>query len=294
MNTAGYDRALEDLGNIIALEHVNVQIDDQRIATLFYIGGLGLTRDPYMNVLDTNMWVNAGRNQFHLPTGKPQVLRGVIHLVLPDLEGTRRRLERIAPKLAGTRFDWRDDGVDIVAACPWGNRLRIHAAGAQTGRMQLGITCVEFAVPMGTAAGIARFYREALNAPASVLTVEGVAAAKVGAGVGQHLVFRETGGAIAPYDGHHLAMYVSDFSGPHAWLSERGAITEESDAFQYRFEAILDPDSGRELFRIQHEVRSLSHPMFMRQWSLVNRNPMQVGQGYGTGRDTYYPGPAGA
>ena len=63
MTAASYDRSLEDQGNIIALEHLNVQIDDQRLATLFYIGALGLTRDPYMNVLDTNMWVNAGCNR---------------------------------------------------------------------------------------------------------------------------------------------------------------------------------------------------------------------------------------
>ena len=71
-----YDRAAEDLGNSVHLEHVNVQIPDQRIAGLFYVVGLGLTRDPYLNVADNNMWINVGRSQFHLPTGNPQVLRG--------------------------------------------------------------------------------------------------------------------------------------------------------------------------------------------------------------------------
>src|SRR5262245_3738118 len=42
-----FDRAAEDLGNAIHLEHVNVTIPDQRLATLFYAAGLGLTRDPY-------------------------------------------------------------------------------------------------------------------------------------------------------------------------------------------------------------------------------------------------------
>ena len=36
----------EDVGNIISLEHVNVQISDQAIATLFYVVGMGFTRDP--------------------------------------------------------------------------------------------------------------------------------------------------------------------------------------------------------------------------------------------------------
>ena len=56
--------------------------------------------------------------------------------------------------------------------------------------------------------------------------------------------FAETDAPIADYDGHHIAVYVSNFSGPHAWLNEQGLITEESDAHQYRFQAIVDPDSG--------------------------------------------------
>ena len=43
-----YDRAAEDLGNIVALEHVNTRIPDQQLATAFYVSGLGLTRDPYL------------------------------------------------------------------------------------------------------------------------------------------------------------------------------------------------------------------------------------------------------
>src|SRR6516164_3689197 len=58
-----FDRSTEDLGNAIHFEHVNVQVPDQRLATLFYVAGLGLTRDPFLMVSDTNMWVNAGRSQ---------------------------------------------------------------------------------------------------------------------------------------------------------------------------------------------------------------------------------------
>jgi hypothetical protein len=55
----------EDVGNIISLEHVNVQISDQALATLFYVVGIGGTRDPYLNVGLNNMWVNVGEQQFH-------------------------------------------------------------------------------------------------------------------------------------------------------------------------------------------------------------------------------------
>jgi hypothetical protein len=50
-----FDRSKEDLGNAIHFEHVNIQVPDQRPATLFYVAGLGLTRDPYLMVSDTNM-----------------------------------------------------------------------------------------------------------------------------------------------------------------------------------------------------------------------------------------------
>ena len=43
-----YDRSIEDIGNVVGLEHVNTRIPDQQLATLFYVGGLGLTRDPYL------------------------------------------------------------------------------------------------------------------------------------------------------------------------------------------------------------------------------------------------------
>ena len=68
-----YDRTTQDVGNIVALEHVNVKVPDQQIATLFYVVGLGLTRDPYLMTGLENMWINMGQQQFHLPTGDAQV-----------------------------------------------------------------------------------------------------------------------------------------------------------------------------------------------------------------------------
>ena len=46
---AQYDRAAQDVGNIVGIGHVNVCIDDQHKATHFYITGLGYTRDPFLN-----------------------------------------------------------------------------------------------------------------------------------------------------------------------------------------------------------------------------------------------------
>ena len=52
----------------------------------YYVTGLGLTRDPFLNTGAGNMWINAGMSQFHLPMGTPDMLRGVIGLVVPDRE----------------------------------------------------------------------------------------------------------------------------------------------------------------------------------------------------------------
>ena len=96
-----YDRAAEDLGNIVALEHVNVTVPDQQLATLFYVTGLGLTADPFLMTGLSNMWVNIGRSQFHLPTNKPQVLRGHVGLGR-QIAKSIKRLTRLRKRLEGT------------------------------------------------------------------------------------------------------------------------------------------------------------------------------------------------
>src|SRR6187549_2665031 len=103
-----FDRAAEDLGNSIHLEHVNVQVPDPHLAQLFYAVGLGLTRDPYLMVSDTNMWINVGRSQFHLPTGPAQVVRGHTGIVIAGLEALLSRLGSVAKKLEGSAFTYRE------------------------------------------------------------------------------------------------------------------------------------------------------------------------------------------
>jgi len=164
-----FDRREQDLGNILLLEHVNVRVPDQHAATLFYIAGLGLTRDPYLMTSVTNMWVNLGRSQFHLPTGTPQVLRGHAGIVVPDLGALARRLAAVAKRLDSTRFAFREHNAFIDVTSPWGNRLRCYGPEDRFGRINLGIPYVEFDVPPKTAAGIARFYRETLDTPAEAL-----------------------------------------------------------------------------------------------------------------------------
>jgi hypothetical protein len=279
-----YDRNVDDLGNITALEHVNVTIPDQRLATLFYVVGMGFTRDPYLTVGDENMWANVGSQQFHLPTRTPQVLRGHVGIVVPDLGALKERLMSVRKKLAETRFAYSDENGCLAVTCPWGNQLRCYAPAPRFGDMTLGIPYVEFAIRHGTAPGIARFYEQAFGVRGALAADEHSATIPVGRG--QTLVFRESD-KQPPYDGHHIAIYVADFSGPHRFLNERGLITQESDQHQYRFRDIVDPDGGAVLFEIEHEVRSLRHPMWGRPF--VNRNPAQTQRNYVRGRDAFYP-----
>lgn len=281
-----FDRAAEDLGNSIHLEHVNVQIPDQRLATLFYVTGLGLTRDPYLMVSDGNMWVNVGRSQFHLPTGSAQVLRGHTGLVIAGRKPLLDRLASVAPKLAGTAFSFREHNDYVEATCPWGNRYRCHEPDAgRFGRITLGIPYVEFDVPMGTAKAIRAFYPEVMDIPAELKNGDGILA-RVKVGKDQHLQFRESEGPREEFDGHHVQIYITDFSGPYRRLKERGLVSQEDNQYQYRFRDIVDPSTGRHLFTVEHEVRSATHPMYLRP--LINRDPAQTNRTYAHGHDEWH------
>src|SRR5438874_165450 len=186
MAVVKFDRAAQVPGNIVHFEHVNVTVPDPVKATIFWIMGMGFTRDPYLMVGIDNMWANMG-------------------------------------------------------------------------------------------------------APSSIVDCRGATAAKVRIG-GQQLsfIFRETNDPIPAYDGHHVAIYIADFYAPYKKLMDRGLISMESHAYEWRFIKIVDPDTNELLFEIEHEVRSMTNPLYMRP--LVNRNAAQQQRTYQRGRDTFYPG----
>ncbi len=299
--TKRFDRSVEDFGNVVGLEHVNLTVADHHTATLFYITGLGFTRDPYLNTGVRNMWVNMGRNQFHLPVTMagqtPQVLRGRIGMVVPDPSATARTLAMVQEPLKKTKFAFKVRNSRIDVTCPWGNQLRVHAPDPDFGKIQLGIPYVEFDVPMGAAEGIARFYSDVLGAFTSVEGGAGKNGAKNGSakkgaakaahvtvGCRQFLIFRETDAPLPDYDGHHIQLYVANFSAPHKKMICLGLEMQESNQFQYRFYDIVDPKSGKKLFRLEHEIRSMTHPMYARP--LVNRNPAINNNAYASGYES--------
>jgi predicted enzyme related to lactoylglutathione lyase len=265
-----FDRSAEDLGNIINFGHLNLTVPDQMLATAFYITGLGLTRDPYLSTGTNNMWVNVGRSQFHLPTARAaQIFRGTIGLVVPDLDALERRFHAAGKELTGTRFAFRREGDRVTATCPWGNHFAVYAPdAARFGPFLTAFAYLDFDVPPGTAEGITRFYREIMGATSDVVAGDPPVAC-VQVGEKQVFRFREAPHAGAD-DGHHVQVYITNFSGPYERLRARGLISQESNQHQYRFLKIVDPETGAELYSLDHEVRSATHPMFARP--LVNRN----------------------
>jgi hypothetical protein len=279
-----FDRAAEDLGNIVKLEHVNVRIPDQRLSTLFYVAGLGYTRDPYIMVSTNNMWINMGQSQFHLPTGSPDVLRGIAGLVMPDRKALLDRLARVKGELHGTKFAYAESNDCVEATCPWGNRFRLHEPDEERfGPVVLGLPYIIFDVPQGAAEGIARFYREVLETNASVEKNGEGPQARVQVGAKQYLLFRETDKPIPAYDQHHIQIYIADFSKPYRRLGELGLLTADTLEHEYRFTDIIDLETKKPLFTVEHEVRSMRHPLYGRP--LVNRNPAQTNIDYHPGHD---------
>jgi len=149
--------ASQDLGSIVHLEHVNLAAPDTIVAMVFYIEGLGFTRDPF-NTSSTTLWVNIGTQQIHVPTLEtPQVLSGHIGLLIPNLDQLVMRLQKIQDHslLSGTKFSWKikdkaknglvpEQYTDKVVhvQCPWGNKFRIYQASQHFGKKEIGILYV--------------------------------------------------------------------------------------------------------------------------------------------------------
>lgn len=290
--TPDYDRTTQDVGNILGVEHVNIAITDRDVADRFYVSGLGFTRDPYIDLgIRGTTWVNLGSQQMHLVhSDQAQRFRGRIGLVVPDPEGVVRRLDHLlsrVPMVAETQLAHSIVDGQLMVTGPWGNQFRIHGPDEIPG-VDIGMPYLEIDIEPGRAAGVASYYQSIMGAPTRLepASADGGRGptAIVSIGLHQELRFCETHDPIADYDGHHIAVYLSNFSGPYDELMARNLITRETDENEYRFIDIVDPDTGDVCSKLEHEVRSMYHPMFGR--ALVNRDANQgLGPQYRKGRD---------
>jgi hypothetical protein len=272
-----------ELGNLVFFDHINLQVTDHRLATLFYIEGLGLTRDPYRNVGARNMWVNVGTQQFHLPVGYPPRFAGEIGVAVPDSRELEERLKAVRDSLAGTAFAFSREpapGPDTVRVIdPWGRLYRAYQASVLPGRNPLAIPYIEFWVAPGTHEGIARFYREVVGAPVETVDAGGEPAAHVFAGPHQALRFREKRGEAPSGHALHVALYLTRFWEVYARMEGLGIVCEAARNEQFRFMDIPAGDGRGLLYSIEHEMRSVYHPDYRRP--LVNRVAMPNEPGHG-------------
>ena len=280
-----FDRAAQDIGNIVGIGHVNVCIDDQHLATHFYITGLGYTRDPYSQHR-RRQYVGQCRHEPVSPAdGQARRAARRHRLVMPDREALLNRLKRVKKPLEGTKFEFRESNDGVETVCPWGNRITVHTPDVERfGRIQLGMPYVRFDVRPGTAERIARFYREVMDVPAEVKKNGAGPEARVQVGEKQYFYFRETDAPEAHYDRHHVQIYLSNFSKPYRKLLDLGLITVETNDYEYRFKDVIDLDTREVLFTVEHETRSQTNPMYGRP--LVNRNPAATNMDYKPGHDS--------
>ena len=180
-----FDRSKEDVGNVQLLEHVNVTVPDQGLAAMFYVTGLGFTRDPYIDFGTFNMWVNLGDQQFHLPVSKPQVVRGHVGVVVPELEGLLKRLGFAEKALSETSFQFKEEGDHVELTCPYGNTIKAYEPD-KFSNMDLGMPYVEFKTPPGSSKGIGKFYSSVIGCPTSIESD----LVKVAMGHNQELIYR--------------------------------------------------------------------------------------------------------
>jgi hypothetical protein len=114
---------------------------------------------------------------------------------------------------------------------------------------------------------------------------EDLQTAAVHIGANQRLNFVETRRPIAAYDGHHIQIYVTDFRASYRRLRARNFVSKASGAHEWRITDIVDLRRGVVVYQLEHEVRSMRHPLYGR--SFVNRSPAQSNRAYERGHDSF-------
>ena len=265
-----------EIGRMLHMDHVNFETPDHEMATIFYMNGLGFTRDPYRRADEQNLGVNVGRQQFHLPKRGECTppFYGVVGLVVPDIDGIKQRLELLNDlgKFKGTPYGWLEEGNTVLITSPFGYRLRLHSYGTLDFTKPLGIAYVEVPSPPGKAKRVGNFYEKIVGAPVQISEVGGIEAAIISAGPHQEIKFIER--ELDDYNTYsmHISYHVTHYNELRQRLNEHGSLMGLGGGETFFFNKIFDPDTGELLMTVQNEVRSLYHPDFMRP--LINRWPM--------------------
>lgn len=230
-------------GNILLLEHINLNTNNPEYSFNFFINGLGCVQDPrFGEVFDNNvyinglLWVNAGISQFHLPIttrgasgAEYNIFPGIIGLCYDNLNDLLLRLESIKDKLSNSLYHYekieKDSKIEIHITGPFGNKFIAHNSqdclytrdtrGYHPGDISLclGIPYIELLCPVNSIHKIAKFYNKYLGA--SFTIQDNIL--KIHTGHTQEIRFKESEDrkiVIKEYNhsiyGFHIAIYIKD------------------------------------------------------------------------------------
>ena len=268
---------LPEIGGVLHLEHFNFEMLDHDIATIFFMNGLGLTRDPYRRADENNMGVNVGMQQFHLPRRgrKTPPFYGEVGLVVPDIQLIRARLERLdrMHRFEGTAYQITAVGEkNLKLISPWGIPMRLWQAGVLPFQRPLGLAYVDIPVKHGKTGELVVFYQELLKTPYRQERLNGETAAIFTVGPHQYLRFRERDLEDYNLYDFHVAYYVTNYNEVRDAAMKVGKLQGEGRGQVCFIEGPFDPVSGKSILKFQQEWRSVYHPDFMRP--LVNRWPI--------------------
>lgn len=295
------------------LEHININSgpwnDD---LDRFFFRGLGFVNDPRRGeVLNRTraaggisrglMWANAGLQQLHLPSDSAQVVRGYITVEYPNLKDLKTRLESNSIPFS-VDFDILSNKEYIKTECPNGNKFHLFEQQREVGKTWfgplpyiepsldhalpggladgLGISQVHFYVPRDTAKSICGFYEYFFKASPQLISKNKTQVCRVHMGFHQYIEYEETDNPLPEYDGHHIAVYVTDFLEIYQRLVEydlhwdnprfpQFSYRTMDDVIlhnEYRVKDIIDMDTNETVYQLEHEIRSLRHPSYCCKW----------------------------
>ena len=127
-------------------------------------------------------------------------------------------------------------------------------------------------MPPGTSAAIGRFYAGLFATPLNDAPHDGMPAVTLGVGPCQSWRFVERDLPDHRTHSMHVSFYTTNYARIRASLVASGATDGGTREDLFFFDRITDPKTGRTVFTINNEVRSLYHPDFRRP--LTNRWPM--------------------
>ena len=283
--------------NIVILDHFNLNHKkfDHSSVSAFYFHALGLVLDDRRRAnFDKgrgSLWANAGANQIHLSEAEdPQSFDGVIHLSYASeaaLEALKTRCSAL-----GLPFSVDGDPSSVTVRCPYGNVIRCGVGHADPRGKQppctwkveerpdikpddlcLALEMLEFHVKdAADLPGIGRFYQKAFGAKAALSPD----VLDVAFGPFQTVRFR-VDEVLAKNDeyedgfGPHISLFVKDletcwremegmgliFISPRFDRSSR-TLDEALANKTFRTLRIVDPDDGRLIVRLEHEISAIA------------------------------------